>query len=180
MSNNLVIDLDGTLARWRTGGDEIQVGEWEDGARDALERLLLSDHRVTVASCRATWPEGGGVEAVLAFVRSGGFEAVPVVGVSEFPVPPGHKRQNEPEPFRLVECDADGCTHGLVGGDPCPRCNSMGVLAKPGEVGVWVGRGKPLAHWYIDDRALVYGPEIGADWPMILAMIGAESAWAVA
>lgn len=24
----------------------------------------------------------------------------------------------------------------------------------PGEVGIWVGEGKPVAHWYIDDRAI--------------------------
>jgi hypothetical protein len=33
-----------------------------------------------------------------------------------------------------------------------------------GHVGVWVGVGKPIADWYVDDRAVVFG----GDWAATL------------
>lgn len=140
---NVAIDLDGTLAEWPKGpmlpyGVKAGVGEWIDGAEAALRELLRDGHRVVVHSCRTTWEDGGGTEAVLAFVGAGvwgrgrdGWERpflpVPIVG-QEMAVP--------------VETAFGRAWH------------LADIRPERGQVGVWVGVGKPIAHWYVDDRGL--------------------------
>lgn len=165
---NVAVDLDGTLAHWKRGheygADELGVGGWIDGAREAVERLLVSGHRVVVHSCRCTWVAGGGLEAVMEFVRSGGFEPVAVVGLEQLAVEPGQRRSDRLEPLRFADCP--DCDSGLVlspsaAGEPCASCAGAGVQVKPHEVGVWVGVGKPIAHWYVDDRGVHFDEFLG-------------------
>jgi hypothetical protein len=37
------------------------------------------------------------------------------------------------------------------------------------EVGIWVGVGKPVAHWYVDDRGVSFDAERG--WPFMLDVL---------
>lgn len=180
---NIVIDLDGTLAEWN-GGDERLCGKWIEGidgrigARDALGLLLLNGHRCVVATCRATWAEGGGLAAVTEFLESGGFTAVPVVGRDEVItegyhdpyLPNGVRHAEDLAPRRVVACPG-GCAHGMMGGGvECETCRGHGVQIEPGEVGVWVGRGKPIAHWYVDDRGVPFDTEL-LGWSRALEML---------
>lgn len=186
MAVNIVIDLDGTLAEWN-GGDERVCGKWIEGvdgrigAKDALALLLLSGHRCVVASCRATWVEGGGLPAVRRFLESGGFMSVPVIGREELlpnvvvagfapTLPADTKHEDSLESRRFVPCSAK-CANGLAGGGVvCATCRGHGVQVEPYQVGVWIGRGKPIAHWYVDDRGVPFDTEL-TGWSRALEML---------
>jgi hypothetical protein len=146
---SLAIDLDGTLANWLS--DHAQMGDWKPGARDAVQRLRDDGHKIIVHSCRSTWDAGGGVAAIARFLRAGGFIPFAVsVGPRQneewrFVSPGGHIK-------RAAETD------GVVGID---------VRA----IGIWVGKGKPIAHYYIDDRAIRFK----GNWQETLDEIRTES-----
>jgi hypothetical protein len=154
---NLAVDLDGVLAVWKKPdgyhemGDEdprwrFGVGEWVEGARDALRQLMEGGHRVVVHTCRATWPDGGEWPAVADFLESGGFS------------------------LALVDTDDSQ----MVRWEPLVRGAGGWERARAGEadglVGIWIGRGKPIAHVYLDDRALLFDAEAGG-WPRVLGVI---------
>lgn len=151
----VAVDMDGTISAWTESGHS--AGEWMDGARDALVDLLREGIAVVVHSCRVTWEAGGGLASVMEFLSSGGFEPVPVVGMGEGIVPFGCKRQDELRPMGLVNCTAgcDPTTNVSVDAPVCETCKGVGVLAELGEIGVWVGQGKPVAMAYVDDRAVL-------------------------
>lgn len=140
---NYAIDLDGCLATWeRSEGYEQPAGGWVDGAQDAL-RAILSDPdtgTVVVHTCRATWPAGGGWQAVAEFLWSGGFR---VAIVTE-------------------DDDEAGTLWTLVeppdGGQPDAPT-----------IGIWLGRGKPIAHVYIDDRTVQFTLELGWERTVVVA-----------
>lgn len=164
---NLAIDLDGTLAHWRSehaetrleGGDFL-VGDWIDGAREALDAFLAAGFKVVIQSCRATWLAGGGLPAIAAFLRSGGFEPFAVRSVDE-----GGGQ---------VEFWYPVLEDGSVRNGSLPTyVNERGWKVPdipPNGVGIWVGEGKPIAHYYIDDRAVAFSAEAG--WGPVVAGLG--------
>ena len=107
------------------------------GAQEALHAVLDAGAEVLVHSCRTGWGDGGGVGAVVEFVRAGGFEPC------------------------LVDTRDDGPSQVQVWAEP----------EGPGRrVGIWVGRGKPIAQAYIDDRAVRFE----GSWADVLAQLGLE------
>ena len=120
----VAIDLDGTIASW--GHEGYHVGEWIEGAQDALRTLLGEGHRLIIHTCRVTWPAGGEWKAVADFLRTGGF--VPALVVTE-----DDQRQ------KWVYVDED-------------FADSLDNNAQV--IGIWLGKGKPIADAYVDDRGI--------------------------
>lgn len=173
---NVAIDLDGTLAHWRRPDDyatraeddpawSFGVGEWIDGAQDAVIRLVAGGNRVVVHTCRATWDAGGGTPAVVEFVRAGGFEPLLVVGqeMKGLVLP-------ETDPVTVVNGEfntlAGAQGIGCVFDEGAERPERLAIKLN---IGVWVGVGKPIAHAYVDDRGVTFDPEAG--WPTTLMML---------
>lgn len=117
---NLAIDLDNTLAAYVN--DQPHCGDWLEGAREALDQLLILGHKVCIQTCRATWEEGGGLKECKRFFAEVGFHPVVVTA---------------------------------------PRWSEH-VDSAAREVGIWMGVGKPIAHYYIDDRGITYRGDWGA------------------
>lgn len=152
----LAIDLDGTLAEWESARAEDPaanrvVGQWVEGAQDALWKLREAGHVVVVHTCRATWTAGGGLKAVATFLRSGGFVPFAV----EYQ---DGDRDHFVEEWRWIMPDGD------IDVSVCEPNPSLGDVRN---VGIWFGRGKPVAHHYIDDRALRF-----LSWPSMLLVVG--------
>lgn len=142
---NFAIDMDGVLARWDWSLPMEQgAGEWMDGARDGVAALREHGHKVVVHTCRATWEAGGGMKAVADFLRDGRFVPFAVVGMAES------------EEWRAVTPE------GWV--EPVP---TYVATSERSSVGIWFGRGKPIAHFYVDDRSV---PPFDNDWAALLAM----------
>lgn len=148
---SLAIDLDGTLAHWASA--DVFVGAWIDGAQAALLAFRKADYKVVVQTCRATWAEGGGLKAVADFLRTGGFVPFAVSGVET----DGWSQ----EVWRYVYPDGTVKQHDEV----------APYLQDDRAVGVWVGLGKPVAHAYIDDRAVPFRPDEGVGWTELVAML---------
>lgn len=159
MSLNLVIDLDGTLAEWETGtGDDgggpgggFGVGGWiegqrpgEPGAKEMLTSFLEEGHEVVVHSCRATWADGGGWQAIAKFLYHGGFAPYLV---------------NEHDQWERVVCIPHR-SNGPQLPQGAPWIGVDELAFPPGmkmpKVGIWTGIGKPRGHYYIDDRAIEF------------------------
>jgi hypothetical protein len=144
---NIAVDLDGTIAEWSGTGTD--VGEWIEGARDALVSLRTSGHAVIVHSCRATWDAGGSWMGIARFLKTGEFTpyAVTARDLGEGQITIWQ---------RIYERDGV-LSFGL---EPPVTDRQLDTMS----IGIWVGRGKPIAHAYIDDRAVAYRP---GDWPKI-------------
>ena len=113
--------------------DRRRCGEWIDGAQQMILDLVSANHRVLVHSVRCTWEYGGGLAEVVRFVESGPFVAEVIPD-----------NAHEWSAIRPVLSTSAAPTAEIV-------------------VGVWNGVGKPIAHWYVDDRGVHFREEIG--WP---------------
>jgi hypothetical protein len=109
-----------------------RVGDWLPGAEKGITEMLRGGHRLLVHTCRATWAEGGGTMEVARFLLVAGFAPKLVLGREQAPDP------NHP---------------GAVTFDQ--------LRPELGEVGIWVGVGKPIAHLYVDDRGLRFDQLVG-------------------
>jgi hypothetical protein len=162
---NLAIDLDGTLAEW--GSDHARCGEWIPGAQDALRQLREQGHKIVVHTCRATWDAGGGIAEVARFLQSGGFVACAVSMALD-------EHGNQQEDWRLID-DAGRVTNQdflpatfeAKGIDAPPYPLKVPLQQVPEAIGIWSGQGKPIVHYYVDDRAITFRD----NWETTLALI---------
>lgn len=132
---NYAIDLDGCLAEWApSDGFYAACGAWVEDAQEALRELLADRDTGTVLvhTCRATWPAGGGWHAVAEFLWSGGFRVAIVT-------------EDEPD-------GTDSKTIWTLVDSALPDGPTIGI---------WLGRGKPVAHVYIDDRVVRFDKKVG-------------------
>lgn len=149
------VDLDGTIAEW--GADRSRCGEWIVGAVDALTALRRAGHEIVVHSCRVTWEAGGGVREVARFLRSGGFQPCAV----------DHLLGDGAQVVRWRLIDEFGVISDI---EALPSTGfAIPVSAIENAIGIWVGVGKPIAHAYIDDRAIPFT----GDWATLVAQIEA-------
>jgi hypothetical protein len=135
---NIAIDLDGTIASWPKGDDDARnVGDPIEGSLHAIRTFQDLGLRVIIHTCRATWEDGGGVPAVVDFFVKHGFLVAVVCG-------------REEKEFR----------HGEYLVTPWDRMPEN-------VIGVWYGRAKPIAMYYIDDRAIHYSDSNAYNWKVI-------------
>ncbi len=138
---NIAIDLDGTIAEWEKGVDYSssgnKIGKWIPGAKEAIDSFLEKGYGVIIHSCRATWKEGGGIESICNFLITGGYAPAVI-----------HDSNGE---MSITFEGVDDITKDF---------NKQFVM-------VWAGEGKPIASYYIDDRAI----EFKGNWQEIVERI---------
>lgn len=164
----VAFDLDGTLASWdRSKGFPAGCGEWLPGAAEAVAWCRERGVKVLFHTCRCTWQDGGGWMAVAQFAYEGGF-APWLVTLDEA----GGQRE------LWTRCTYD---RGLL--DPWgldrparnPRTHQPMVPEDVRAVGIWLGRGKPLADVYVDDRGMHFDGSWAAALPLLQGRLFEEA-----
>src|SRR5438270_518721 len=126
---------------------------------------------------RATWELGGGTPAVEAFVASGVFAPASLSDLRGFPGVGEHgefppiTRERHPAVKMFVP--------RLVVGQEMEGLHADDLDSASGEVGVWVGVGKPIASAYVDDRGVPIDPVrngygTALKWVLELCGMGAD------
>lgn len=150
---SIALDMDGTLFEW--GADHLRVGAPMPGAFEAIRQFQAWGLDVIVHSCRATWEAGGGTNEVARAMIGLGFQ---VAEMSYELSPDGNQR-----PCLIV------LTPDLIGMDVIPDYYERPVVF------IWTGVGKPIASWYVDDRAVTFSPEIGG-WAAVVERVRIDTA----
>lgn len=179
-AHTVAVDMDGTIAAWERGdGTEFgaAAGAWLPGSQEFIRELLGVGLKVVVHTCRATWELGGGTPAVEAFVASGVFAPASLSDLRGFPGVGEHgefppiTRERHPAVKMFVP--------RLVVGQEMEGLHADDLDSAAGEVGVWVGVGKPIASAYVDDRGVPIDPVrngygTALKWVLELCGMGAD------